>query len=72
LNLRRRRRIELSDTENAEHFGGMFVAAGDTRFAALVAKIDLDGADRLQSLPGKRRGQMAVCRLQAFLQGAIQ
>jgi uncharacterized membrane protein len=36
----------------------MFVAAGDTRFAALLAEIDLDGADRLQSLPGKQERRM--------------
>jgi len=48
--------IELSNAEHAEHFGGVFVSAGDTRFAALLAVMDFDGADCFQGLPGKRGG----------------
>jgi hypothetical protein len=45
----------------------MFIATANTRFAALLAEIDLGGADRFQGLPSKGRGQIAVCRPQAFL-----
>ncbi len=70
--LRRRGWVELSDAEKAEHFGGMFVSAGDAGFAALLSEINFNGADRLQGLPGKGRGQLAAGGAQSFLQGAIQ
>ena len=48
----------------------MFVVAGDTRFAALLAEIELDGADRLQGLPRRESGGMAAGGAQTFLEGS--
>jgi hypothetical protein len=63
--------IELSNAEEAEDFGGVFVSAGDTGFAALLSELDLDGADRLQGLPCEGSGELAVGGAQRLLQGAI-
>ena len=46
----RRGRIQLSNSENAQHFGGVSVATGHTSLAALT-EIDFDTADR------RRRGR---------------
>ena len=72
LVLRRWGWVELRNAEPAEHLGDVFVSAGDAGLAALLAGIDLDGADCFQGLPGERSGQVAARAMQILLQGAIQ